>query len=376
MRILFLAGGSPATVFGLAPLATAARNAGHQVFMAATSEMMPVVNGAGLPGISVTPHSIRDFMTTGRQGEPLQWPADPQDHILFIGRGFGRMAADSLPALIELGRVWKPDVLVGGMLCFAAPLAAARLGIPYVRHAWDTGEPPEVDGAAESVMGPELAAAGLARLPGHDLYIDICPPSLRPAGAPEALPMRFVPGNGQRELEPWMYTRPSRPRVLVTAGSRVSRHQYFDYVRGLAEKVSALGTELLVAVPDEVAGEVAAGLPDVRAGWMPLDVVTPTCDLVVHHAGGGTALAAMNAGVPQLLIPNMPKLVAPSLRLVEYGAALMAEDGEDSRDTVVALCEKILGDPSYRERSRELAREIRDMPLPARTVGALEGLVA
>ncbi|GEC03472.1 dNTP-hexose glycosyl transferase [Streptomyces spinoverrucosus] len=375
MRILFLAGGSPATIFGLAPLATAARNAGHQVFLASTEEMMPVAAGAGLPGVPVTGRSIRDFMTTSRTGESLQWPEDPQEHIHFIGRGFGRMAADSLPALTELGRAWKADLVVGGMLCFAAPLAARHLGIPYVRQAWDTGEPPEVDGAAASVMGPELAELGLDRLPEHDLYVDICPPSLRPADAFDAQPMRYIPGNGQRALEPWMYVPGERRRILVTAGSRVSRHQYFDYVRELARKVGALGTELLVAVPDDVADELTEGLRHVRAGWMPLDVVAPTCDLVVHHAGGGTALSAMNAGVPQLLIPNMPKLVPPSRRLVDFGAALMVPDGEDSQDAVVAACEKILGDSSYRERSQALAAEIAGMPLPAQVVGALEDLV-
>ncbi|MFD7058964.1 nucleotide disphospho-sugar-binding domain-containing protein [Streptomyces sp. NPDC059906] len=373
MRILFLAGGSPATIFGLAPLATAVRNAGHQAFMASTEEMMPVVAGAGLPGVPVTGRSIRDFMTTDRQGRALEWPEDPLEHVAFIGRGFGRMAADSLPALVELGRAWRADLVVGGMLCFAAPLAARQLGIPWVRQAWDTGEPAEVDGAAESVLGPELAGLGLDRLPAHDLYIDICPPSLRPGDAPGAQPMRYVPGNGQRTLEPWMYTPGSRRRVLVTAGSRVSRTQYFDYVRELARKVGALGTELLVAVPDEVAGELAEGLPHVRAGWMPLDVVAPTCDLVVHHAGGGTALSAMNAGVPQLLIPNMPKLVPPSRRLVDFGAALMVPDGEDSQDAVVAACEKILGDSAYRERSQALAREIAAMPAPAQVVEALAG---
>ncbi|MET7935540.1 hypothetical protein [Streptomyces sp. NPDC005322] len=41
MKILFVASGSPATVFALAPLATAARNAGHDVFMGAVEDMVP-----------------------------------------------------------------------------------------------------------------------------------------------------------------------------------------------------------------------------------------------------------------------------------------------------------------------------------------------
>ncbi|MEV8637985.1 nucleotide disphospho-sugar-binding domain-containing protein [Streptosporangium sp. NPDC051023] len=365
MRILFLAGGSPATVFALIPLATAARNAGHETFVASTEAMMPVVAGFGLPAVPVTFLGMLDFLAKNRDGEPLEWPTDPVEHMAFIGRGFGRLAAASQPALLRLAESWRPDVVVGGMLSFGAALFARYLGVPWVRHTWDSGEPPESDRGAEQELALELAGLGLGGLPDPDLFVELCPPSLRPPGAGPAQQMRYIPCAPQRRLEPWMYTKGDRRRVMVTAGARVNREQYLDFLRGLAEKVAKLDVEIVIATPDEVAADAAAGLDRVRAGWMPLNVIGPTCDLFVHHAGGGTSLMGMSMGVPQLLMPNMAASIGPSERLTDYGAALMLTPGEeDGVEEVVSRCRELLDNPSYTNRARELAAEIQAQPLP------------
>ncbi|ATE54595.1 nucleotide disphospho-sugar-binding domain-containing protein [Actinosynnema pretiosum] len=373
MRVLVVTGGSPATVFPLIPLATTARNAGHEVLVASTRETMPAVAGAGLPGFPVSEKPIRQYITTDRDGRPTEEPEDPDEHMRYIGRAFGRMAAACLDPLLELAEAWKPDVVVGGMLCFAAPLLASRLGVPHVRHSWDTGEPPVVDVAAEEELAPELELLGLSGIPGHDLWIDICPPSIRPPDAPPAQPMRFVPCNLQRTLEPWMLARPKSRRVLVTAGTKVARDNFWDYLVELADKVKALDAEMVVAAPDRVAEELTARL-GVPAGWLPMDTLTRSCDLLVHHAGGGTALTGMAFGVPQLLIPNMPKLLGPSSRLAAYGAARTLLPGEDTPDAIVAACEELLTEPRYRERAEDLSREIAAMPSPVEVLDVVEAL--
>ncbi|WBB81891.1 DUF1205 domain-containing protein [Micromonospora sp. WMMD882] len=373
MRILFVTGGSPATVFPLVPLATSARNAGHEVFVASIEETMPAITGAGLPAVRLSATPIRRFITADRSGTPVPEPTDPDDHMRWIGYGFGRLAAACLPPLLELCRDWRPDVVVGGFLNFAAPLLAARLGVPYVRHSWDTGEPPVVDVAAEQELAPELAELGLAGVPAADLWIDICPPSLRPTDAPAAQPMRYVPANLQRPLEPWMYRRAGARRVCVTAGTKVAPDNFYDYLVDLVGKLARLDAEVVVAAPSAVAGDLSERL-GVRVGWLPLDVVARTCDLVVHHAGGGTALTAMACGVPQLLVPNMPKLLAPSRRLAEHGAALMLLPGQDTPEALTAASEELLTTSSYRERAADLAREIAGLPSPAEVLGLLEKL--
>ncbi|MGH3621535.1 MAG: nucleotide disphospho-sugar-binding domain-containing protein [Sciscionella sp.] len=373
MRILFIAGGSTATIFALSPLAMSARNAGHEVFMASTEDMMPVVAASGLPAVPVTNLTIKHFITTDRSGNPVEFPANPVGEMFFTGRWFGRMAAASLDALLALAGNWHPDLVVGGTMSYAAPILAAHLGVPFVRHAWDISDPTIMDQGANEELRPELAQAGLDELPEPDMWIDICPPSLRRQDAPVAQMMRWIPGNRQRQLEPWMYTRPERGRVCVTSGTRVSHERNFEFLCNLAETVSALDAEVVIAAQEDIAADLREELGDVRAGWLPLDVVAPTCDLIVHHAGGVTALTAMNAGVPQLLFPSDDaKAVVPSQRIADFGAAITLLRGEDSPDGIRKACQELLSNPSYGARARALADEITTLPTSAEVVGVLE----
>lgn len=375
MRMLFVAAGSPATVFALAPLATAARNAGHQVVMAANDDMVPVITASGLPGIATTDLPIRHFITTDRAGNPEEIPSDPVEQALFTGRWFARMAASSLPRMLEFCRAWRPDLIVGGTMSYVAPLLALHLGVPHVRQAWDAIEADGIHPGADTELRPELSEFGLDRLPVPDVFVDICPPSLRPADAAPARPMRYVPANAQRQLEPWMYSRGERRRVLVTSGSRVAKESYdknFEFLRGLAKDVAAWDVELIVAAPEAVADALHDELPGIRAGWVPLDVVAPTCDLLVHHGGGVSTLTGLNAGVPQLLIPRGAVLEKPARRVADHGAAITLLPGEDAADAIADSCQELLSKDTYGERARELSREIAAMPSPASVVDALE----
>ncbi|MEU2389654.1 nucleotide disphospho-sugar-binding domain-containing protein [Streptomyces sp. NPDC007369] len=376
MRILFITGGSPATVFALAPLASAARLAGHRVLVASPEDMTPYVTGTGLPAVSVTDGTMRRFMFEDRAGRPLGIPADPQQRIRFNGEGFGRLAAATLPALRSLAADWGPDLVVGGSLCYAAPLIAHELGVPWVRHTWDLGEPPEMDAGAAGELAAELAAAGLDALPVPRLWVDICPPGLR---APELAPgprqsMRFVPYNLRRPLEPWMLSPAGRPRVCVTAGSRVAGQDEVAELTELARTVEGLDGELVVAAPQEVAAELARAVPGVRAGWFALDSLLDTCDLIVHHGGGQTAMTALHAGVPQLLVPTIPKMLPPCRRIADRGAGLVLPEGDQSTAAVAAAAAELLAAPAYRARAAEVAAEIASQPDPSHVVAELEAL--
>ncbi|MGC5546099.1 glycosyltransferase [Streptomyces griseus] len=375
MKILFVAGGTSGVIFSLIPLAQAARNAGHEVVMAAPEDCMRTINGAGVPGFPVTSMTMKDFLHD-RRGVLQTIPEDLHERYLFNGRCFGRYAAACVDGLTSLIDSWRPDVVVGGVLAFAGPLAAAYAGVPYVKHAVDMGEPRTIDLAAAAELGPELEALGLYEMPGADLFIDTCPPSLRPADAPPAQLMRYVPYTAQKPLEPWMFTRGDRPRVLVSAGSRVTKDSDFEILSGLVEKVAALDVELLVAAPEAVAAELGPLPENVRAGWIPLDVVARTCDLTVSHAGGNTVLGSMAAGVPQVLIPYLPYVVGYTERLSAYGAARMVDPAQDSPKNIAEACREVLEDGAYRERARAVSAEMALLPAPAQVVGAVEELVA
>ncbi|MET8009449.1 nucleotide disphospho-sugar-binding domain-containing protein [Streptomyces sp. NPDC005271] len=82
----------------------------------------------------------------------------------------------------------------------------------------------------------------------------------------------------------------------------------------------------------------------------------------------------MNAGVPQLIVPQGGNFVEAGQRISDFGAAITVD--ENTPEAVEKACRELISDPSYAERARALSAEIAALPLPAEVVGALERLVA
>jgi UDP:flavonoid glycosyltransferase YjiC (YdhE family) len=382
MRILFVTSGSIAAAFALCPTVNAARNAGHEVIMASNDEILPAVISMGVPAVSVCSHPNTYFLYHDRSGQSLEMPTDSRQRVVFTGHYFGRMAAAWLRPLQALADDWRPDVIVGGIFAFSGALLATRLGVPYVRHAVDAFDASGIDRGAEAELAAELADTGHDRLSAPDLFIDVCPPSLlppEPLPAKQTLRMRWIPMNGQRRLEPWMYKATRRPRVCLTVGSRVAhdvqdfRRGVYDLLRGLAAALERLHADLVVAAPDDVGREVRSEVPGTQAGWTPLDVLAPTCDVVVHHGGGATSLTALSAGVPQVMIPQGGALVENAQRLARYGAAIALERGVPVQ-RIISACEEILSDRSYADRARSLSQEIAALTPPPGAVDAMAAM--
>ncbi len=398
MKFLFITSGSAATVFAVAPLATAVRNAGHEVLMTGNESLMESVEAIGVPGVSIMPESIRHFMETDAAGDARRRPRDPRDYILSdpreellrVGRGFARMASAGLDPLVELAEEWPPDVIVGGSMSYAAGLLATRLKVPYVRQAEYLEIPTSgIDPGAQEELKPELKHLGLTELPDPDLFIDVCPPSLRPPNSPDAQPMRWIPSNLQRRLKAWMYTRPKgRYRVVITSGSRGLMFRDPGWsMRHLVGELTLAGAEVVIAAPEAAAERFGAELGDIRIGWIPLDVVAPTCDLAIHHGGATTAMTIVNAGIPQLIIPENPDdIPANSHResiaqaLSGFGAALTVlpqqQPDSDPGELIAAGCRELLSSPRYARQARALATETATLPTPPEVVLALEALAA
>ncbi|MER8236263.1 nucleotide disphospho-sugar-binding domain-containing protein [Streptomyces sp. NPDC094049] len=374
MKILFVGGNGAGTIFPDIPLAQAARNAGHEVIMSGPEVTMPAILGSGVSAVSVTGRTIQDCRVN-REGVLVPTPPRGPERNIAIGRMFGRLAAHSLDALIDLAERWRPDLVVSNVLAYAGPLVAHHAGVPWVRFATDIAEPLDIDLAAAAELAPEMERLGLHGTPPPAFSVTLMPESVRPPTAPVALPLRHIPCSTQSSLEPWMYTRGDRPRVLVSAGSRVTPDDDFDLLKGLVEKVAPLDIELLIATPDDVAArlDLPAGA---RAGWLPVDVLAPTCDVMVHHAGGNITLTCLANGVPQVFVPYLPGLEEHSARIAARGAARLVDPENDSAADIAGAVRDLLEDPSYRAGARRLREETGRMPLPAQLVPDLERVVA
>lgn len=377
MKVLNLAGIAPSTVFSHVPLATALRNAGHQVMTTASlDEMLPTIAGVGLSAVRVTDPDLTPRQILADSGL-TRVPEDPVEREQMSGRWYARLEVVTLDSLLAFTKDWRPDVVVGGICSYAAPLLAKRLDVPWVRHGWDIHDPRLMDLGAEEELAEQLAELGLDHLPDPDLMIDVTPPSLRPADAAPAQTMRWIPGNTQSLLEPWMYTRGADNRIAVTIGTGVANYNQYDFLQGIVDNVGTLDAEVVVPVTEDAAPTIRERLTKVRAGWIPLDVVAPTCDVLVHQSGGSTMMTALTFGVPQILIPdpNLHRANEMARRIVEAGAGITLTPDEATSDAIAKNCQEIMSNPSYAEAAARLGREIAALPSPSEVASRVAQLV-
>jgi hypothetical protein len=379
VKVIILAGIAPSTVFSHVPLATALRNAGHQVMMTASlDELNSTIPAVGLPCVRITDPSLTAREIIGRDARLLTVPENPVERERQSGRWYARLEAVTLDALLAFTRDWRPDIVIGGMASYAAPLLAAHLGVPHVRHAWDIHSPRELDLGASEELQPELAALGLDRIPEPDMMIEITPPSLLPADARPAQMMRWIPGNTQSCLEPWMYTRGETPRVGVTIGTGVAAYNQHDFLYGIVENLAAMDAEIVVPVGEDAAPVLRERAGDkVKAGWMPLDVIARTCDVLVHQSGGSTMMTALSLGVPQVLVPDpaLHRANEMARTIVEAGAGISLTPEEATSEVIAKHCQEVVSNPDYAEAAAGLAREIAALPLPDEVARRVEWLV-
>ncbi|MEU7865159.1 nucleotide disphospho-sugar-binding domain-containing protein [Dactylosporangium sp. NPDC049140] len=373
MRVLFTLAAAEAHLYPLVPLGWALRAAGHSVLMATSADFVPAVTATGLPVAAVAEEV--DLVGWLRPPGPPAGaapagppsPPSPGEMAARTGRRFGELAVRALPGTRELVGRWRPDLVVAEPAEFAGPAAATEAGLPWVRHQWGLPLRPEL-----AANGAEAVVAGGGAWAGPARTLDVCPDSVQYPGVDGGLRMRYVPFNGTAVLEPWLLEAPTRPRVLLTLGTILPRDERAEPLwRRLLDRLTGLGAEVLIAVPDRHR-ESLGPLPDgVRAGRVPLFQALAGCSMIVHHGGSGTAMTAMAAGVPQVILPHFADQFGNAERFAAVGAARALAPHEATDAELREACEAVLTDPRHRQAARAVADENAAAPDPHEIAGRL-----
>ena len=105
---------------------------------------------------------------------------------------------------------------------------------------------------------------------------------------------------------------------------------------------------------------------------VPLNEVLPHAAAFIHHAGAGSVLGGLAAGVPQLATPGAGDRRHNAELLAECGAGLAVE----AKAISAADLTRLLTDDALRVAAQEVAVEIAAMPAPAAVVPLLERLAS
>ena len=204
-----------------------------------------------------------------------------------------------------------------------------------------------------------------------DLYLDSFPPLTWAYDASElrreALrPVAWSPEGS--DVPAWLLAERERACVYVTLGTVV-----FGYTAAFDAALSALDqhdVDVLVAVgPDGDPAALPRRSERVRVErFVDQALVVPLMDAVVHHGGSGTALAAMAAGLPQVVMPQGADQFQNAELLATTGAVRAFLPGM-ALDALAQHIAEALTDKEMKASAVKLADEIAAMPSPAEVAG-------
>ncbi|GAA0462957.1 glycosyl transferase [Paractinoplanes deccanensis] len=348
MRILVVSAPLLGHVFPLVPLARVLRDAGHDVLVATAGDAL-AVGQAGLavhdvaPGLRFGPVAARVALRhpllarsemAGRAGTRM------------VGKLFAAVNERMARGLAEATARHQPALVVH------EPLAVPPRGVPAVLHENSLYD------------GPALVSAVDPQAPPPAAIISIAPPSVLPGRS--GLPMRAVPYAGEGAPPPELTAPPRRARVLVSR-STVPGPGRDRLMRTVVAAAAEVDADFVLLRPD-VRGPLPANVT--ATGWAPIPDVLAQCAGIVHHGGAGTTLAALHAGVPQLVTNG------PGDR--RHNAGLVARRGAglalDERDITPAALTRLITDGSLAKAAAEVRDEMAAMPGPETVVEVLARL--
>ncbi|MCX4469511.1 DUF1205 domain-containing protein [Micromonospora sp. NBC_01655] len=322
-------------------------------------------------------------------GEPVA-SLDDFDPFAWIEENKARMidaAVRSTDAAVEFARWWQPHLVIHDLMSIEGPLVARVLGVPATLTLWGPVGP---DDEVPGVPGLRFLAVDTSRAfqrydvgqwgpDGIEHVIDPCPPGLRLPLRARRLPIRQLPYNGPGAWPSWLREPPERPRVCVVWGTSVSSvfgPGSFPVPR-LVEALAGLDVEVVFTVtgPDhDRIGPLPARMRAMQN--VPLHLLLPTCDLVVHHGGGGSTMTALAAGVPQLVLPPGGDQEMIGARAEAAGVARVRHNAVADPGWIHAAAADLLGGPGYRSAADRLRQEMAERPSPPAVVTELEALAA
>lgn len=355
MRMLLTCVSGYSHLFNMVPLALAARERGHEVAFSSAIEVTPVAEAAGFPLLPAGPGRLR--MRTEIMRSFADEISDDLRDWSTGARMFGAIAPSlRWEPLCSVVEAFRPHMIVNEALELAGPLVARLYGLPHFFHS--IGPYHEDSLSLVWERAAELYRQHLGTsVDWSDIiepYLDICPDPLqtqagRHLANRQPIRLRAYHGTLDRTPQPAPVVPQERLRVVITFGT-VSN----DAIQELFESAAALGSldaEVVMtlgprgwfdwtkAAPTRGGGAVGDPLdlgPNVRAvDFVPLDAELPSTSVLVHHGGCNTMRAAIEHGIPMLVIPHGAEQYLNARWVVDQGLGRMLMPADVTPERVV-----------------------------------------
>ncbi|OZM73328.1 MGT family glycosyl transferase [Amycolatopsis antarctica] len=379
MRILFTFTGGSGHVEPMLPIATAARDAGHEIAFTGRATSLVPLTRAGFTTFESGP-TWKDPATRMELQE-----VDVERELRDVRDGFAdRIARARAADVVELCERWRPDLLVCEEVDFGGVIAAERMGLPYAGVlVIASGSLIRPDMLAEP-LNAIRAEHGLPADPDLEmlrkhLVLSPFPPSHRDPDfplPPTAHPFR-PPMDLAAQTPKWLDESTGTPLVYVTLGT-VLNMESGDLFSRILDGLAELPVNLVATVGRQInPAELGPQPPNVRVEqFVPQHALLPHCAAVLTHGGSGSTVGALTHGVPMVMVPMGADQPMNADLCVRLGTGRVLDPIALTPVSVREAMADVLANPGYRAAAGRLRTEIAGLPPASHTVELLERLVA
>ena len=348
----------------------AARRRGDEVLTVGPPALREMVESAGFPFRAGSEPS-EEQVAAIRERLPVVAAAEAS--VLGNRELFGRLAtATMLAGMEDACRDWDPDLVLRDPTEYASAVLAARTRTPIAQVAISLAEA-EAGSIAAAAPALQEHRQGLVSELRAQPYLTRFPASLDPS--PFADTVRYhEPRETPVSLPDW-WRGSDAPLIYMTFGTVLGHMSIAAETFRMALKaVERTHARVLLTVGRRFDASTLGPVPaNVHLEpWIDQARVLDHADLVVCHGGSGTTLAALAAGVPLVIVPLFADQFENARRIAAARAGRVVESqirtgGTRSINAAAApeitrSIEDVLGDVTYRDRTRAIAAEMTATP--------------
>ena len=348
----------------------AARRRGDEVLTVGPPALREMVESAGFP-FRAGGEPSEEQVAAIRERLPVVAAAEAS--VLGNRELFGRLAtATMLAGMEDAWRDWDPDLVLRDPTEYASAVLAARTRTPIAQVAISLAEA-EAGSIAAAAPALEEHRQGLVSELRAQPYLTRFPASLDPS--PFADTVRYhEPRETPVSLPDW-WRGSDAPLIYMTFGTVLGHMSIAAETFRMALKaVERTHARVLLTVGRRFDASTLGPVPaNVHLEpWIDQARVLDHADLVVCHGGSGTTLAALATGVPLVIVPLFADQFENARRIAAARAGRVVESqirtgGTRSINAAAApeitrSIEDVLGDVTYRDRTRAIAAEMTATP--------------
>jgi UDP:flavonoid glycosyltransferase YjiC (YdhE family) len=385
-RVLFVVLAEKGHVHPFIGPAQALARRGHAVAFYSPCDLRGPLGRAGIGEVFVGAHDEAP-PDTNRGSAFAALVRDPQR----LREWIHAMLIDSVPLEVQrltaVALAFRPDVIVADPMAYAAPIVAARAGLPWAGVSTSLNPVVPDDWTSElitttsalprselfaryGVSGPcfrvsDCLSPYLNVVWSSEELVGMAPPGVRLAGASVPLAARGDEGDP-------LALDPARPLVFMALGSQIYHQpRMFDVV---IEASRGQSWQLVLAM-----GGLAERMrvpSDVRAlAYAPQPWLLARARAMISHGGANSVMEALAQGVPLLVSPICNDQPHNANFVAAAGAGITCDLSvarpEEVRAHLAALC----ADGSHRAAARRIADSYRAAGGAAAVAGAVEALI-